>query len=176
MGTRKVKKRKCNNCKETVLVEEGVFFDYFTKDGEIKSRFYCNNKCLDEKENAKILRQECYELAEQVLDTKIGGNIYFHKMFNPLIEYYGLKVLKETIKEEGFYIKSNLIDKDFVTIESKMKYFFAIIQSKVTIYKSKEKRKEKEEIINNKVVEEIEINDNKNNTIKRSIEDILNSL
>lgn len=174
---------KCKNCGKSMPKSKAYLHEYLNDNFEIKNKYYCDEKCCDEKESEQINNKKCYELLNEILEFPVRTNIYFNRMYKDLKEHYNILVILNYLEEEGEMLNIQLM-KDFVSLNSKIKYFFAIMQDKLpkyeVIYNS---RKEKEELMEKTEREEIDIIEddfmpiviNKNKR-KRSVQDILNGL
>lgn len=176
MAERKV---KCKNCEKMIPKSIAYKFEYLDKNLNIKHKYYCDKECCDSKEGEKELLENIFKLLDDILEFPTRSNMYFNKMFKPIRDYYNLNVIYEFLKEEKNYLEVQLL-KDFVTINAKVKYFFAIMQDKIDKYKTIiEDRKNRIEF-----KKELEVNyfeddfipvikkDNK----KMSLDDLLNKL
>lgn len=168
----------CRECGNRLEREDAYLFETINERAlKIDRKYYCDINCYEKKEKRKELIIKCNDLMEEILNIPIRTNIYFNKLYSPIIKVYDYDVIYEFLISEKDYIENQLEGKDFKTINTKLKYFLAIMQNKIGKYKDIVKNKEsfKEELKKPIFEDEIEfkpITDNK----KRSIEDILNSL
>ena len=170
----KVKCRECGNKLEKLdayLVE-----NISEKTLKINKKYYCDEKCYKKQETRKELIIKCNDLMEDILDIPIRSNIYFNKMYSPMIKRYDYDVIYEFLTSEKDYIEQQIEDKDFNTINVKLKYFLAIMQNNIGKYEQVIKNKESfKEDIKHEIFEDIEFKPVIEKK-KRSLEDVLNNL
>ena len=160
--------KKCDECRKDCIKENMVQVDYMTRKGNIKTKMYCSEECSKAKEARKQLIEDTNNLLESILEMPIRTNMYFNKLYSPIVNYYGYKVIYDMLHSEYGHICESL-NKDFVTANVKIKYFMAIVQNKIEDYK-KTDIVEKEEETNIEVVEIPTVKFNKKE--KKSIFDI----
>lgn len=160
--------KKCDECRKDCMKNEMVQIDYMTRKGNIKTKMYCSEECSKAKEARKQLIEDTNNLLESILEMPIRTNMYFNKLYSPIVNYYGYKVIYDMLHSEYGHICESL-NKDFVTANVKIKYFMAIVQNKIEDYK-KTDIVEKEEETNIEVVEIPTVKFNKKE--KKSIFDI----
>ena len=160
--------KKCDECKKDCIKENMVQVDYMTRKGNIKTKMYCSEECSKAKEVRKQLIEDTNNLLESILEMPIRTNMYFNKLYSPIINHYGYKVVYDMLHSEYGYICDSL-NKDFVTANVKIKYFMAIVQNKIEDYR-KIDIVEKEEETNIEFVEIPTVKFNKKE--KKSIFDI----
>ena len=160
--------KKCDECKKDCIKENMIQVDYMTRKGNIKTKMYCSEECSKAKEVRKQLIEDTNNLLESILEMPIRTNMYFNKLYSPIVNYYGYKVIYDMLHSEYGHICDSL-NKDFVTANVKIKYFMAIVQNKIEDYR-KIDIVEKEEETNIEFVEIPTVKFNKKE--KKSIFDI----
>lgn len=160
--------KKCDECRKDCMKENMVQIDYMTRKGNIKTKMYCSEECSKAKETRKQLIEDTNNLLESILEMPIRTNMYFNKLYSPIVNHYGYKVIYDMLHSEYGYI-CDFLNKDFVTANVKIKYFMAIVQNKIEDYK-KIDVVEKEEETNIEFVEIPTVKFNKKE--KKSIFDI----
>ena len=160
--------KKCDECRKDCMKENMVQIDYMTRKGNIKTKMYCSEECSKAKEVRKQLIEDTNNLLESILEMPIRTNMYFNKLYSPIVNHYGYKVVYDMLHSEYGYICDSL-NKDFVTANVKIKYFMAIVQNKIEDYR-KIDIVEKEEETNIEFVEIPTVKFNKKE--KKSIFDI----
>ena len=126
--------KKCDECRKDCMKNEMVQVDYMTRKGNIKTKMYCSEECSKAKEVRKQLIEDTNNLLESILEMPIRTNMYFNKLYSPIVNHYGYKVVYDMLHSEYGYICDSL-NKDFVTANVKIKYFMAIVQNKIEDYK-----------------------------------------
>lgn len=129
--------KKCDECKKDCIKENMIQVDYMTRKGNIKTKMYCSEECSKAKEVRKQLIEDTNNLLESILEMPIRTNMYFNKLYSPIVNYYGYKVIYDMLHSEYGHICESL-NKDFVTANVKIKYFMAIVQNKIEDYKKVE--------------------------------------
>ena len=129
--------KKCDECRKDCIKNEMVQVDYMTRKGNIKTKMYCSEECSKAKEVRKQLIEDTNNLLESILEMPIRTNMYFNKLYSPIVNYYGYKVIYDMLHREYGHICESL-NKDFVTANVKIKYFMAIVQNKIEDYKKVE--------------------------------------
>ena len=122
--------KKCDECRKDCIKNEMVQVDYMTRKGNIKTKMYCSEECSKAKEVRKQLIEDTNNLLESILEMPIRTNMYFNKLYSPIVNYYGYKVIYDMLHSEYGHICESL-NKDFVTANVKIKYFMAIVQNKI---------------------------------------------
>ena len=129
--------KKCDECKKDCIKENMVQIDYMTRKGNIKTKMYCSEECSKAKEVRKQLIEDTNNLLESMLEMPVRTNMYFNKLYSPIVNHYGYKIIYDMLHSEYGYICDSL-NKDFVTANVKIKYFMAIVQNKIEDYKKVE--------------------------------------
>ena len=129
--------KKCDECKKDCIKENMVQIDYMTRKGNIKTKMYCSEECSKAKEVRKQLIEDTNNLLESILEMPVRTNMYFNKLYSPIVNHYGYKIIYDMLHSEYGYICDSL-NKDFVTANVKIKYFMAIVQNKIEDYKKVE--------------------------------------
>ena len=126
--------KKCDECRKDCIKENMVQVDYMTKNGNVKTKMYCSEECSKAKEIRKKLIEDTNNLLESILEMPIRTNMYFNKLYSPIVNHYGYKIIYDMLHNEYGYI-CDALNKDFVTANVKIKYFMAIVQNKIEEYK-----------------------------------------
>ena len=161
--------KKCDECRKDCIKENMVQVDYMTKNGNVKTKMYCSEECSKAKEIRKKLIEDTNNLLESILEMPIRTNMYFNKLYSPIVSHYGYKAIYDMLHSEYGYI-CDALNKDFITANVKIKYFMAIVQNKIEDYKNTTQTKETEKEANIEIIEIPKV-EFKNKT-KKSIFDI----
>ncbi|WP_277233138.1 hypothetical protein [Romboutsia timonensis] len=161
--------KKCDECRKDCIKENMVQVDYMTKNGNVKTKMYCSEECSNAKETRKKLIEDTNNLLESILEMPIRTNMYFNKLYSPIVSHYGYKAIYDMLHSEYSYI-CDALNKDFVTPNVKIKYFMAIVQNKIEDYKNTTQTEETEKEANIEIIEIPKV-EFKNKT-KKSIFDI----
>ena len=170
-------KVKCKECGNKLERSDAYLVESISeKTLKINKKYYCDEKCYKKQETRKELIIKCNDLMEEILGIPIRSNIYFNKMYSPIIKRYDYDVIYEFLTSEKDYIEQQMEDKDFNTVNVKLKYFLAIMQNNIGKYEQVIKNKESfKEDIKHEIFEDIEFKPVIEKK-KRSLEDILNNL
>ena len=161
--------KKCDECRKDCIRENMIHVDYMTRNGNIKTKTYCSEECSKAEETRKQLIENTNNLLEVILEMPIRTNMYFNKLYSPIVKHYGYKAINEMLHSEYSYI-CDALNKDFVTSNVKIKYFMAIVQNKIEDYKNTTQTEETEKEANIEIIEIPKV-EFKNKT-KKSIFDI----
>ena len=161
--------KKCDECRKDCIKENMVQVDYMTKNGNVKTKMYCSEECSNAKETRKKLIEDTNNLLESILEMPIRTNMYFNKLYSPIVSHYGYKAIYDMLHSEYGYI-CDALNKDFITANVKIKYFMAIVQNKIEDYKNTTQTKETKKEANIEIIEIPKV-EFKNKT-KKSIFDI----
>ena len=174
----------CKYCKNKIDKEKSYSIEYLTPSLSVRHKYYCNESCYEEEKNKiqdkvklKELEVNARELARSTLELNSDKNIYFSKMYKDLRETYGDKAIYDYLISEKVSIEMTLSNKDFKTINAKIKYFFAMAQSKLDYYKNE--NNETNNVINTGKefdIDDFDITDIVVTKKKRSIDDILKNM
>lgn len=174
----------CKYCKNKIDKDKSYSIEYLTSSLSVRYRYYCNKDCCEAEENKKQdkirlkeLEVKARELARDILELNSDKNIYFSKMYKDLRETYSDKAIYDYLTSEKMSIELVLSSKDFKTINAKIKYFFAMAQSKIDYYKNE--NNETNNVINTEKelnIDDFDITDVVVTKKKRSIEDILKNM
>lgn len=129
--------KKCDECRKDCIRESMIHVDYMTRNGNIRTKTYCSEECSKAEATRKQLIENTNNLLEVILEMPIRTNMYFNKLYSPIVKHYGYKAINEMLHSEYGYICDSL-NKDFVTANVKIKYFMAIVQNKIEDYKKVE--------------------------------------
>lgn len=161
--------KKCDECRKDCIRENMIHVDYMTRNGNIRTKTYCSEECSKAEETRKQLIENTNNLLEVILEMPIRTNMYFNKLYSPIVKHYGYKAINEMLHSEYSYI-CDALNKDFVTPNVKIKYFMAIVQNKIEDYKDTTQTEETEKEANIEIIEIPKV-EFKNKT-KKSIFDI----
>ena len=161
--------RKCDECRKDCIRESMIHVDYMTRNGNIRTKTYCSEECSKAEATRKQLIENTNNLLEVILEMPIRTNMYFNKLYSPIVKHYGYKAINEMLHSEYSYI-CDALNKDFVTPNVKIKYFMAIVQNKIEDYKNTTQTEETEKEANIEIIEIPKV-EFKNKT-KKSIFDI----
>ena len=161
--------KKCDECRKDCIRENMIHVDYMTRNGNIRTKTYCSEECSKAEETRKQLIENTNNLLEVILEMPIRTNMYFNKLYSPIVKHYGYKAINEMLHSEYSYI-CDALNKDFVTSNVKIKYFMAIVQNKIEDYKNTTQTEETEKEANIEIIEIPKV-EFKNKT-KKSIFDI----
>lgn len=161
--------KKCDECRKDCIRENMIHVDYMTRNGNIRTKTYCSEECSKAEATRKQLIENTNNLLEVILEMPIRTNMYFNKLYSPIVKHYGYKAINEMLHSEYSYI-CDALNKDFVTSNVKIKYFMAIVQNKIEDYKNTTQTEETEKEANIEIIEIPKV-EFKNKT-KKSIFDI----
>lgn len=161
--------KKCDECRKDCIRESMIHVDYMTRNGNIRTKTYCSEECSKAEATRKQLIENTNNLLEVILEMPIRTNMYFNKLYSPIVKHYGYKAINEMLHSEYSYI-CDALNKDFVTPNVKIKYFMAIVQNKIEDYKNTTQTEETEKEANIEIIEIPKV-EFKNKT-KKSIFDI----
>lgn len=161
--------KKCDECRKDCIRESMIHVDYMTRNGNIRTKTYCSEECSKAEETRKQLIENTNNLLEVILEMPIRTNMYFNKLYSPIVKHYGYRAINEMLHSEYSYI-CDALNKNFVTPNVKIKYFMAIVQNKIEDYKNTTQTEETEKEANIEIIEIPKV-EFKNKT-KKSIFDI----
>ena len=161
--------KKCDECRKDCIRENMIHVDYMTRNGNIRTKTYCSEECSKAEATRKQLIENTNNLLEVILEMPIRTNMYFNKLYSPIVKHYGYKAINEMLHSEYSYI-CDALNKNFVTPNVKIKYFMAIVQNKIEDYKNTTQTEETEKEANIEIIEIPKV-EFKNKT-KKSIFDI----
>lgn len=161
--------KKCDECRKDCIRENMIHVDYMTRNGNVRTKTYCSEECSKAEATRKQLIENTNNLLEVILEMPIRTNMYFNKLYSPIVKHYGYKAINEMLHSEYSYI-CDALNKDFVTPNVKIKYFMAIVQNKIEDYKNTTQTEETEKEANIEIIEIPKV-EFKNKT-KKSIFDI----
>lgn len=161
--------KKCDECRKDCIRESMIHVDYMTRNGNIRTKTYCSEECSKAEATRKQLIENTNNLLEVILEIPIRTNMYFNKLYSPIVKHYGYKAINEVLHSEYSYI-CDALNKNFVTPNVKIKYFMAIVQNKIEDYKNTTQTEETEKEANIEIIEIPKV-EFKNKT-KKSIFDI----
>lgn len=161
--------KKCDECRKDCIRENMIHVDYMTRNGNIRTKTYCSEECSKAEATRKQLIENTNNLLEVILEMPIRTNMYFNKLYSPIVKHYGYRAINEMLHSEYSYI-CDALNKNFVTPNVKIKYFMAIVQNKIEDYKNITQTEETEKEANIEIIEIPKV-EFKNKT-KKSIFDI----
>ena len=144
--------KKCDECRKDCIRESMIHVDYMTRNGNIRTKTYCSEECSKAEATRKQLIENTNNLLEVILEMPILINMYFNKLYSPIVKHYGYKAINEMLHSEYSYI-CDALNKDFVTPNVKIKYFMAIVQNKIEDYKNTTQTEETEKEANIEIIE-----------------------
>ena len=172
---------KCRYCKKEIIKNDCYKVEYLTKALNVRYRYYCNEECekkeTEEKENEirlKEIERSARETTREILEIYSDKNIYFSKMYKDLRDTFGDEAIYHYINDNRHEIEHVLATKNFMTTNSKLKYFFAMAQDCIEKHNFTNIKYKNIESTNT-IFDDFEIIETNNNK-KRSIDDILGKL
>ena len=156
--------KKCDECKKDCIKENMIHIDYMTRNGNVRTNMYCSEKCSNAKENRKKIITDINNLMESVLEIPIRTNMYFNKLYSPIVNHYGYETIYNMLHSEYGYI-CDALNKDFITTNAKIKYFMSIMQSRIEDYKKIEEVEKEETNIELVEVSTVKFNKKEKKTI-----------
>ena len=177
------RKVKCKFCNKEIDKDKAYAVEYLTSSLSLRHHYYCNEECEKrkiEKDNRKVrlkeIEVEARELTMKLLGISSEKNIYFSKMYKDLRDTFGDEKIYEYVKNEEVNIDMILSSKDFKTTNSKVKYFFIMIQNQLEYYKVENNIHESRKTDKEFYIDDFEIKDIVNDDKKRSLNDILKNM
>lgn len=173
----------CRYCKNKIDKENAFMEEYLNDNLEIKNRYFCNEKCYNDKQNEikrkeriKEIKKENREKIRTICGLKEKEkNIYFQSTYKSITDNFSQEDIYEFINKYEKDMLDILNNIDFKTVNSRIKYCLSMLENQLQHYLlEKEKPKVKEK----KVIVETEIDDfdivvNVNKKERRNINDIL---
>lgn len=175
----------CRYCKNKIDKKDAFIEEYLNDNLEIKNRYFCNEKCYNDKqkeEERKIWLKEVKKLSREKarllceLDKK-EKSIYFSSTYKIITDKFNDEDIYEFLCKYEKDIKEILDSKDFKTSASRIKYFCAMIENQLERYlleKEQTKRVEEKKVVVETEIDDFDINvsiDKKEK--RRDINDIL---
>lgn len=175
----------CRYCKNKIDKKDAFIEEYLNDNLEIKNRYFCNEKCYNDKqkeEERKIWLKEVKKLSREKarllceLDKK-EKSIYFSSTYKIITDKFNDEDIYEFLCKYEKDIKEILDSKDFKTSASRIKYFCAMIENQLERYlleKEQPKRVEEKKVVVETEIDDFDINvsiDKKKK--RRDINDIL---
>lgn len=175
----------CRYCKNKIDKKDAFIEEYLNDNLEIKNRYFCNEKCYNDKqkeEERKIWLKEVKKLSREKarllceLDEK-EKSIYFSSTYKIITDKFNDEDIYEFLCKYEKDIKEILDSKDFKTSASRIKYFCAMIENQLERYlleKEQTKRVEEKKVVVETEIDDFDINvsiDKKEK--RRDINDIL---
>ena len=175
----------CRYCKNKIDKKDAFIEEYLNDNLEIKNRYFCNEKCYNDKqkeEERKIWLKEVKKLSREKarllceLDKK-EKSIYFSSTYKIITDKFNDEDIYEFLCKYEKDIKEILDSKDFKTSASRIKYFCAMIENQLERYlleKEQTKRVEEKKVIVETEIDDFDIVVNvKKKERRRGIDDIL---
>lgn len=174
----------CRYCKNKIDKKDAFIEEYLNDNLEIKNRYFCNEKCYNDKqkeEERKIWLKEVKKLSREKarllceLDKK-EKSIYFSSTYKIITDKFNDEDIYEFLCKYEKDIKEILDSKDFKTSASRIKYFCAMIENQLERYlleKEQTKRVEEKKVIVETEIDDFDIVVNVKKKVHRDIDDIL---
>lgn len=175
----------CRYCKNKIDKKNAFIEEYINDNLEIKNRYFCNEKCYNDKQNEikrkereKELKKEARELCRELcgLDQK-EKSIYFSSTYKIITDKFDNELIYDYCTKYKNEILNLLNSKDFKTSASRIKYCLVMLENQLERYELElnEPKKEEQKVIevDNNLIDDFEINVNVNKKERRDINDIL---
>ena len=181
----------CKYCKTKIDKNTAFREEYLNDNGEIKNRYFCSEKCYNEKQN-EIKKKEWEKEIKKENREKIRGicnlnekekNIYFQSTYKSITDNFSQEDIYEFINKYEKDMLDILNNIDFKTVNSRIKYCLSMLENQLQHYiaenqldkqESKEKTEEVKEVEPSFVDEDFDIVVNVKKRERRSLEQILN--
>jgi hypothetical protein len=173
----------CRYCKSKVEKSRAFIEEYINDNLEIKNRYFCNEKCYNDKQNeikrkerAKELKVKARELSRELcgLDQK-EKSIYFSSTYKIITDKFDNELIYDYCTKYKNEILNLLNSKDFKTSASRIKYCLVMLENQLERYELElnEPKEEKVIEVNENLIDDFDINVNTNKKKRRDINDIL---
>lgn len=160
----------CSNCKNKV--EKAVAIQI---PGEKYNKYFCCQECYDVYTNKKEISvkekaeyDEIYELCCKIFGYRIGSYPLLKKQIQPLEKTANRKKIIAYLENETDTL-SKIMHKDFNNEYNRIKYFMAVISSRVYDYKPKPKIQVVETKVDNTFYD---LSDVSNKSKRRALDDL----
>lgn len=154
----------CRYCKNKIDKENAFIEEYLNDNLEIKNRYFCNEKCYNDKQN-EIKRKERIKEIKKENREKIRTicglgekekNIYFQSTYKSITDNFLQEDIYEFINKYEKDMLDILNNIDFKTVNSRIKYCLSMLENQLQRYLLE---KEQPKVEEKKVIVETEIDD-----------------
>ena len=180
-------KVKCKYCGKSIDKELAFIEEYLTDSLSIRYRYFCNEKCYNEKQNEIKMKERRKEIKKENREKvrvlcNLGEkekNIYFQSTYKSITDNFSQEDIYEFINKYEKDMLNVLNSKDFKTVNSRVKYCLLMLENQLQHYVAenqldKQESKEKtEEVEPSFVDEDFDIVVNVEKRERRSLDDIL---
>ena len=149
----------CRYCKNKIDKKDAFIEEYLNDNLEIKNRYFCNEKCYNDKQNEIKRKERIKEIKKENRDKarelcNLGEkekSIYFSSTYKIITDKFEDELIYEFLCKYEKDILDILNSKDFKTSASRIKYFCCMIENQLERYQldkqeSKEKTEEVKEV------------------------------
>lgn len=132
----------CRYCKNKIDKKNAFIEEYINDNLEIKNRYFCNEKCYNDKQNeikrkerAKELKVKARELSRELcgLDQK-EKSIYFSSTYKIITDKFDNELIYDYCTKYKNDILNLLNSKDFKTVNSRIKYCLVMLENQLQHY------------------------------------------
>lgn len=175
----------CRYCKNKVEKSRAFIEEYINDNLEIKNRYFCNEKCYNDKQNEikrkereKELKVKARELCRVLcgLDQK-EKSVYFSSTYKIITDKFDNELIYDYCTKYKNEILNLLNSKDFKTSASRIKYCLVMLENQLERYKLElsEPKEEKQKVIevDDNLIDDFDINVKAKKKERRDINDIL---
>ena len=179
-------KVKCKFCGKSIDKESAFKEEYLTDNLSIRYRYFCNEKCYNEKQNEIKMKEKRKEIKKENREKvrvlcNLGEkekNIYFQSTYKSITDNFSQEDIYEFINKYEKDILDVLNSKDFKTVNSRVKYCLLMLENQLQHYVAenqldKQESKEKTEEVEPSFVDDFDIVVNVEKRERRGIDDIL---
>ena len=174
----------CRYCKNKIDKKNAFIEEYLNDNLEIKNRYFCNEKCYNDKQNEikrkereKELKVKTRKLSRELcgLDQK-EKSVYFSSTYKIITDKFDNELIYDYCTKYKNEILDLLNSKDFKTSASRIKYCLVMLENQLERYKLKLNEPKEEKVIEVKVDEyfdDFDIVVNVEKKERRNLDDIL---
>ena len=174
----------CRYCKNKIDKKNAFIEEYLNDNLEIKNRYFCNEKCYNDKQNEikrkereKELKVKTRKLSRELcgLDQK-EKSVYFSSTYKIITDKFDNELIYDYCTKYKNEILDLLNSKDFKTSASRIKYCLVMLENQLERYKLKLNQPKEEKVIEVKVDEyfdDFDIVVNVEKMERRNLDDIL---
>ena len=175
----------CRYCKNKIDKKNAFIEEYLNDNLEIKNRYFCNEKCYNDKQNEikrkereKELKVKTRKLSRELcgLDQK-EKSVYFSSTYKIITDKFDNELIYDYCTKYKNEILNILNSKNFKTSASRIKYCLVMLENQLERYKLKlNEPKEEQKVIEEKKeieVDDFDINVNVKKRERRDLDDIL---
>ena len=176
-------KVKCKFCGKSIDKESAFKEEYLTDSLSIRYRYFCNEKCYNEKQNEIKMKERRKEIKKENREKvrvlcNLGEkekNIYFQSTYKSITDNFSQEDIYEFVTKYETDMRAILDSKDFETVNSRIKYCLLMLENQLQHYVlEKEQPKQIEEPTKEVEIDDFDINVSVNKKEKRrDINDIL---